>query len=49
MPIDTKEKLEQLELIEVTQDLDKTVFTFLDRDRGEVRDITWNTKKLKKF
>ena len=39
------EKLEQLELIEVTQDLDKTVFTFLDRERGEVRDITWNTKK----
>ena len=42
------EKLELLELIEVTQDLDKTVFTFLDRDRGEVRDITWNTKKYDK-
>lgn len=42
------EKLEQLELIEVTQDQDKTVFTFLDRERGEVRDITWNTKKYDK-
>lgn len=39
------EKLELLELIEVEQTAERTVFTFLDRDRGEVRDITWNTKK----
>ena len=38
-------KLENLTLIEVTQDMDKTVLTFLDREHGEVRDVTWNTKK----
>ena len=42
------EKLELLELIEVEQTAERTVFTFLDRDRGEVRDITWNTKKYDK-
>ena len=34
------EKLELLELVEVEQTAERTVFTFLDRDRGEIRDIT---------
>lgn len=38
------EKL-HLELVAVEQDSDRTVFTFLDRERGEVRDVKWNTKK----
>ena len=34
-----------LPLVEVQQDQDKTVFTFLDRERGEIRDVTFNSKK----
>lgn len=39
------ELLEQLDLVAVEQDNDKTTFTFLDRERGEIRDIKWNAKK----
>ena len=39
------ELLEQLELVGVEQDQDKTTFTFLDRERGEIRDVKWNSKK----
>ena len=38
------EKL-HLPLVSVEQDQDKTVFTFLDRERGEIRDVTFNSKK----
>lgn len=38
------ELLEQLTLIEIEQTTDKTVLTFLDRERGEIRDVIWNTK-----
>ena len=38
------EKL-HLPLVSVEQDQDKTVFTFLDSERGEMRDVTFNSKK----
>lgn len=36
------EKLEQLELVEVVFEDKKAVLTFLDEERGEIREVNWN-------
>lgn len=36
------ERLEKLELVEVTFEDKKVVFTFLDEERGEIREVQWN-------
>lgn len=36
------ELLEKLELVEVTFEDKKVVFTFLDEERGEIREVQWN-------
>lgn len=38
------ELLKGLALIEIEQTTDKTVLTFLDREQGEIREVTWNIK-----